>query len=36
MSFYPESGIHIRCKVKVVLDLSSYATKEELRPWYMR
>ena len=27
MSSYPEPGSHIRKKVKVVLDLSNYATK---------
>ena len=30
MSYYPEPDSHIRDKVKVVLDLSNYATKEEL------
>ena len=30
MSYYPEPESHIRDKVKVVLDLSSYATKKEL------
>ena len=30
MSYYPDPDIHIRDKVKVVLDLSSYATKKEL------
>ena len=30
MSCYPEPGSHIREKVKVVLDLSNYATKKEL------
>ena len=30
MSYYPESHSNIRDKVKVVLDLSSYATKTEL------
>ena len=30
MSYYPESNSDIRVKVKVVLDLSNYATKEEL------
>ena len=30
MSYYPESDSHIRDKVKVVLDLSNYATKKEL------
>ena len=30
MSYYPEPGGHIRDKVKVVLELSNYATKEEL------
>ena len=28
MSYYPESDSHIRDKVKVVLDLSQYATKK--------
>ena len=27
MSYYPEPNIDIRVKVKVVLDLSNYATK---------
>ena len=30
MSYYPEPKSHIRDKVKVVLDLSNYATKKEL------
>ena len=30
MSYYPEPDIHIIDKVKVVLDLSNYATKNEL------
>ena len=30
MSYYPEPDTHIRDKVKVVLYLSSYATKKEL------
>ena len=30
MSYYPEADIHIRNKVKVVLDFSNYATKKEL------
>ena len=30
MSYYIEPDRHIRDKVKVVLDLSSYATKKEL------
>ena len=29
-SYYPEPSIHIRDKVKVVLDSSNYATKKEL------
>ena len=29
MSYYPEPDNHIRDKVKVVLDLSNYGTKEE-------
>ena len=28
MSYYPEPDNHIRDKVKVVLDLSNYATKK--------
>ena len=30
MSYYPEPDSHIKYKVKVVLDLSNYATKKEL------
>ena len=30
MSFYPEPDSHIRDKVKVVFNLSNYATKKEL------
>ena len=30
MSYYPELDSGIRNKVKVVLDLSNYATKKEL------
>ena len=30
MSYYPETDSHIRDKVKVVLDLSNYATEKEL------
>ena len=30
MSYYPEPDSHIRDEVKVVLDLSNYATKKEL------
>ena len=30
MSYRPEPDIHIRDKVKVVLDLSNYAAKKEL------
>ena len=30
MSYYPEPDSHIRDKVKVVLDLTNYATKKEL------
>ena len=30
MIYYPEPDIHIRDKVKTVLDLSNYATKKEL------
>ena len=29
MRFYPEPDSHIRDKVKVVLDLSNYATKKK-------
>ena len=29
MSYYPEPDIHIRDKVKVVLDLPNYATKKD-------
>ena len=29
MNYYPEPDSHIRDKVKVVLDLSNYATKKE-------
>ena len=29
MSYYPEPDSHIREKVKVVLELSTYATKKE-------
>ena len=28
MSYYPEPSIHVRYEVKVVLDLSNYATKK--------
>ena len=27
MSYYPERSSHVRDKIKVVLDLSNYATK---------
>ena len=30
MTYYPEPDSHIRDKVKVVLDLTNYATKKEL------
>ena len=30
MSYYPEEDSDVRDKVKVVLDLSNYATKKEL------
>ena len=30
MSYYPEPDSHIIDKVKLVLDMSNYATKEEL------
>ena len=33
MSYYPERDRHIRDKVKVVLDLSNYATKKEKIEW---
>ena len=29
MSYYPEPDSHIRDNIKVVLDLSNYATKKE-------
>ena len=29
MSYYPEQDSHIRDEVKVVLDLSNYATKKD-------
>ena len=31
MSYYPEPDNHIRDVVKVVLDLSNYATKRRIR-----
>ena len=31
MSYYPETDSQIRDKIKVVLDLSNYATKNEFR-----
>ena len=31
MSYYPEPYSHLRDKVKAVLDLSNYATKNGLR-----
>ena len=31
MSYYPERETHIKDKVKVVLDLTDYATKKELK-----
>ena len=34
MSYYPEPDSHIRDKVKVVLDLSSNATKKTIRSCY--
>ena len=34
MSYYPELKSHIRDKVKVVLDLSSYSTKKRIRSCY--
>ena len=30
MGYYPESGICIRDKVKLILDLSNYACRKEL------
>ena len=30
MNYYPEPGSHIRDELKVVLDMSNYATKKEL------
>ena len=30
MSYYPEPDSHIKDKVKVVIDLSNYATKKEV------
>ena len=30
MSYYPKPDSHARAKVKVVLDMSNYATKKEL------
>ena len=30
MSYYPEPDCHVRDKVKVLLDLSSYVTNKEL------
>ena len=30
MSYYPEPDDHIKAKVKIGLDLSSYVTKKEL------
>ena len=30
MSYYPEPDSHIRDKVKVVLDLSNYATEKKI------
>ena len=30
MNYYPEPDSHIRNKVKVLLDLSNYATKKKL------
>ena len=30
MSYYPETDSYIRSQVKIALDLSNYATKEEL------
>ena len=29
MNYYPEPDIHVRNKVKVILDLSNYATKKK-------
>ena len=36
MSYYPEPDIHIRDKVKVVLHLSNYATKNILLLWKLK
>ena len=36
MSCYPDPDSHIRDKVKVVLDLSNYATKKRIRSCYWR
>ena len=30
MSYYPEPNVHISDKIKVVLDLTNYASKREL------
>ena len=30
MSYYPEPDSHVRNKIKVILDLSNYATNKEL------
>ena len=30
MGYYSEPGIHIRNKIKVALDMSNYAAKDEL------
>ena len=34
MSYYPGPDIYIKDKVKVVLDLSNYATKTRIRTSY--
>ena len=34
MNYYPEPDSHIRNKVKVLLDLSNYATKKKIRTCY--
>ena len=34
MSYYPEPDSHIRDKVKVVLELSNYATRKQIRSCY--
>ena len=36
MSYYPERDSHIKNKIKVELDLSNYATIEELEYIFLR